>query len=400
VSAARSRRLARAGVALTLVLAADQTVQYTALRDGELFGARAAPFDPPLFTPWQRRAARSVADIAEGREPVGEGSQFDPELGWCPRPGQESELYRHDWAGARLQLEPLAREKTPDMRRVVALGCSFTQGAEVEGRETWSALLDERHGDLEVANLGVAGYGIDQALLRLRRDGLRLAPDEVWLGFMPLASLRITAQFTPTLLHWSTVLGFKPLFTLGPGDELVLVPSPARDLAGFRRLLEDQSVFLAALGSTDLWVRRRPEAWAPWGSSWTHRCAAWRLFTAWRESGGREPERELRDAGGEVYRTLRAIVRAFARESADAGARFRLLVLPSRKDLRSAESDGAYWQALVQELSTGGIEALDLTPAFLAVHAAAEPSFWMPHEHYSPRAHRLVADELERALAR
>src|SRR5262245_40984070 len=162
----RSKALTRALILFAALLVADQIVQHTALADGRFLGHWVIPYDPPLFTDWQRNGAREVAAIAAGDEGKRARSTFDPELGWCPRPGQAFELYRHDWAGCRIQLGELAREKTPGVRRVVALGCSFTQGAEVEGRETWSALLDARHPELELANLGVAGYGVDQALLR------------------------------------------------------------------------------------------------------------------------------------------------------------------------------------------------------------------------------------------
>ena len=396
----RPGRLRRLLVALLVLLGADQAVQWSVLGDGRLFGRRVVPFDPPLFTMWQERRSADVAAIAAGDAELRARSLFDPELGWCPRPGHGLGLYQHDWSGSRLQVAPLSRAKPPGVRRVVTVGCSFTQGAEVEGRETWSALLDARHAELEVANLGQGGYGADQAYLRWRRDGRGLEPDEVWLGFLPESTLRITVQFPPTLNHWSTELGFKPMFVLGPEDDLELVPSPAPDHAAFHALLTDQERFLAAVMRADHWVRRTPWAYAPRGSSWTHWFASTRLFVTWLESGERDPAPYLRDRDGEVVRLLRALVLDFANEVRESGARFRLVVLPSLPDLeRAGGPEGVYWQGLLEDLAARGIECIDTTQALLTVRADVEPSFWMPGRHYSPEANRVVAEVLERALA-
>lgn len=385
---------------LVLVLVgADQAVQWSVLGDGRFLGHRVIPFDPPLFTPWQHHRAAEVAAFAADRA-LAAGSLLDAELGWCPRAGQDRGLYVYDWSGSRVQLGTLAHAKAPGVRRVVAVGCSFTQGAEVEGHETWSALLDARRADLEFANLGQGGYGVDQALLRFRRDGRGLAPDEVWLGFLPESTLRVTTLYPPAANHWSSTLTCKPMFELGSaGDELVLVPSPAPDHAALLALLTDQRAFLAALGR-DRWVRRTPAAWAPRGSSWTHWLASTRLFVSWLESGDRDPAEYLREREGEVARLLRALVLELAREARATGARFRMIVLPSHPDLaRARRPGGTYWSGWLADLAGRGIECLDATPALLAAGADTEPRFWMPGRHYSPEANRVVAEALERALA-
>ena len=395
----RRTLLLRLLLPLGALLVADQLVQHTALADGRFLGHWVIPYDPPLFTDWHHAAALEIAQLADGDAALREKSIFDPELGWCPRPGQDLGLYVHDWAGCRIQLGELAREKTPGVRRAVAVGCSFTQGAEVQGNETWSAVLDARRADLEVANLGVAGYGNDQALLRFRRDGARLAPDEVWLGFMPSATLRVTTHYPPVYGHWASVMTFKPLFTLGAGDELVLVPSPARDFAEYHRLLSDQHAFVAALGETDRWVQRTPAAFAPRGTSWTHWFASTRLFVTWQEAGGRDTAPHLRDPQDDTYRLTRALILQLARESAAAGARFRLVVLPSRADLREARAAGRCWNGLLADLAREGVESIDTTGALLAAGASDDDACWMPMEHYSPRANEIVATALEGALA-
>lgn len=385
-------------VALCALLALDQLVQHTALSDGVFLGQWVIPFDPPLFTEWQKARVADMAAIAAGDEELAATSIYDRELGWCPRPGQRIGRYAYDWSGSRLAQTELARHKDPARRRVVAIGGSFTQGVEVEASESWVHLFAARL-DVELANLGVAGYGVDQAYLRLLRDGLSLEPDEVWLGLMPEAALRLSTNFPPVYRHWSSVVAFKPLFRLDGAGRLTEVANPATDLARAVELLEDQRAFVAAVGGSDFWVRRAPRAFAPRGSDWTHWLASTRLLVTALEGGGRGTARYLGPPETELHRVMLALVRAIDEACRGAGARLRVLVLPSQPDLQDAERRGTpYWSTLARELADGGIEVLDVGPRLLEVGAADddEGRYWMPQSHYSPLANRIVADELAR----
>jgi hypothetical protein len=64
--------------------------------------------------------------------------------------------------------------------RVVMLGDSITFGSAVRDEETFCALMTPRY---DVVNLGVEGYGTDQELLKLEREGLAYHPDVVVLNF-------------------------------------------------------------------------------------------------------------------------------------------------------------------------------------------------------------------------
>jgi len=380
-------------LALAVLAIADQLVVHLALDDGRVLGRWVVPFQPPLFTEWQRSRLRDARAIVAGDEELRARSILDADLGWCPDPGSTLDIYEYDWAGARVGAGPLAREKPPGTRRIVTVGGSFTQGAEVNGADAWPAKVDAAEEALDVANLGIAGYGADQAFLRWRRDGVGLGADEVWLGYMPEATLRITTLFPPVYRHWSSVAAFKPRFRVGADGSLEHVPCPVSDFDDFVRLLEDQEAFLAALGETDLWVRRTPGAFRPLGSSWSHRFALPRLFTTWVESGGRDPAVWLADPQSEVYELLRALVRAFDADARERGVRFRLLVLPSRPDLRSVRSRGSrYWSGLVEELAAEGIDCLDATETLFELDADADGTLWMRNGHYGPLLNERVAE--------
>lgn len=390
-----ARRLPRllALAALTVVLV-DQGLQWTVLRDGRFLSQRVIPFDPPLFSELQDRLLREYEEDLADPARFERTSMFDADLGWCPRPETRRAGRTYDRVGARIGHAALPLERPSGARLVALVGCSFTEGHEVEAHESWAALVEASDADLLVANLGVGGYGVDQALLRARRDALPLEPDEVWLGFYPGGVLRTTTHFPPIQYKWRArgVL-FKPRFVLDTRGEPELVPSPARTPGDVPRLIRSQRDLFDAIADTDLWVRRAPAAYAPRGASWVHRSALARLGVTWYEHRGRDAAAWLRDETSEVHRLHRAMILALRADVEAAGARFRVLILPASPDLaRRAAEGGGYWDSLRVELVGAGVEVLDTSPALAAAGGAEEPGLWMPGGHYSPRANELVAE--------
>jgi hypothetical protein len=393
------RRRVRVLAVLGALLAADQIVQLTLLRGGRLGTRALAPFDPPLFTAAQEEAHRRLQGIARGELEWTLNVRLDAELGWAPLPGSTYGECSYDAAGARIGAVPIAPERRPDVARVVVAGCSFTHGDEVRGEETWPGALDARRADVEVVNLGVGAYGLDQALLRLRRDGLRLAPDEVWMGLLPVAALRVLDQYPPAGNHDTKLVAFKPRFVLGEAGELELVPCPAADVHGVLALLGDADVFHSAL-AVDPWVSNHPAAYAARGSHWTHYFATARFLLTWDEGRRRDPHAWLRDPASEVHRLQLALARAARDDGAAAGARFRYLILPGRRDLsvRSSSAAPAPWAGLVETLERDGIEVIDLSDTLLAAGALEIPERWQPGGHYGPELNAAVAERLSELL--
>jgi len=71
-------------------------------------------------------------------------------------------------------------------KRILMVGDSFLMGLNVPPHQVLPVRLQERIGDgFEVYNMGVLGYGPDQALVRLLDEGLDLDPDIVVLGLFP-----------------------------------------------------------------------------------------------------------------------------------------------------------------------------------------------------------------------
>jgi len=118
--------------------------------------------------------------------------------------------------------------------RAVTLGDSFVWGNEVEADENFSALLDQADNGLQVLNMGVPGYGIDQAILKYDRHGRTYQPDVIVLGIYVPDYERSTVAFTAAP---------KPLFLI-VDDALKLtnspVPAPGAALAQIQNSLSDR----------------------------------------------------------------------------------------------------------------------------------------------------------------
>ncbi|MCB9904773.1 MAG: hypothetical protein H6831_10235 [Planctomycetes bacterium] len=386
-------------LAACVLAACDQVVHYSVLSDGWLMGRRIAPFEPPLFCEAQQKAQEHYLLHATTGRPRQEEFRFDAQLGWAPIPGVPSGPMHFDWAGCRMGPAELAREKRAGVRRLMTIGCSFTLGEEVADDEAWPHRLDAAHDDVEVANLAMGAYGLDQALLRLRRDGLQLAPDEIWLGWLPAASLRVVTLYRPAQRHWSGPTLFKPRFRLNDDGSLLQVPNPATSIAHTAKLISRQDEFYAATWKHDMWVSRAERAYRAFGSSLLHRSALTRLYLTAMERGGRDASDWVLDEGSEVHQLVRALVLETAREARGIDARFKLLVLPGRDDLADRIERGApYWAAVCADFEEAGIEVVDLSDALLAAGALESDEYWMGGGHYSALGNRVVAQTLEAEL--
>src|SRR5438876_3754019 len=119
---------------------------------------------------WRRTRTPENVQL-HNRLPFAHSSQ----LGWELRPGVREDGLTTNSAGLRGQVE-YAPERPAGVRRVIAVGDSFTFGVQVRDDETMPAQLEgalNRRGRWEVLNLAVPGYGTDQQWLRLQQVGFR-----------------------------------------------------------------------------------------------------------------------------------------------------------------------------------------------------------------------------------
>ncbi|MGQ0640625.1 MAG: hypothetical protein ACT4P6_07620 [Gemmatimonadaceae bacterium] len=133
-------------------------------------------FGRALAAAWQPRIQEELS------------SEFDSELGWvAKRSFSAANLYGpavslHTNSRGFRGKEEVADSVPNGKQRAICSGDSFTLGAGVADDAVWCALL--QRDDVETVNMGQGGYGIDQAYLWYKRDGLTLDHDVHFLAFV------------------------------------------------------------------------------------------------------------------------------------------------------------------------------------------------------------------------
>lgn len=295
---------------------------------------------------------------------------FSRTLGWSSRKGLSAEA-----DGARVSVNArgyrgraLALPRPRGLTRVVVLGDSIAFGLHVSDDETFPSLLDARPNGLEVANLSVLGYGPDQELLVLERDGLPLEPDVVVLFFC------LANDFAEAMLPVSLYDGRspKPRFHLEQG-RLVLDATAVSltPLASTLQQLADHSHLYNRVASL---VPRGP---APPGPHWRERYA----------QALQDEERALR--------TSLAIVGRMQELCVPRGIRFLVALMPDRFSYRTKPPLAERFAAA---LAAAGIEVLDLSRRFRDDGLRLTDVALDGTGHLSPDGHRRVSEALEAVI--
>jgi hypothetical protein len=163
-------------------------------------------------------------------------TSFDPELGWCPRPNRQKQrdtgdhlpgeevrtvvTYSTDEYGSRVCP---AADRGGEGISVSTYGDSYCFCREVDDDETFQAALARRL-DTHVGNYGAGNYGLDQALLRLRRD-YEADPTDYVVMVVTASSIARILSVWKHYQEFGNVLAVKPRFVRGD-DGLELVETP------------------------------------------------------------------------------------------------------------------------------------------------------------------------------
>jgi hypothetical protein len=202
--------------------------------------------------------------------------------------------------GYRGREHPLA--KPAGRTRVVMLGDSIAYGAGVKDDETFAALFESRNPRFDVVNLAVGGYGTDQELIRLEREGLRYGPDAVVLHFCLFSDF--ADNRLPTALFDARQP--KPFFTWD----------------GQTLRLHDEHLQLGPLRRIGQWLADDSHAY-------NHLCDLFRMQRAPREPGvwSDRMNGAVADLPAAAELTFR-LIRRMADRAAAAGARFVVAIHP------------------------------------------------------------------------
>ncbi|MEK6862818.1 MAG: hypothetical protein AABW57_01500 [Nanoarchaeota archaeon] len=302
---------------------------------------------------------------------------YDSELGWSRKPftsgfeeGKYSTImFRIDEKGARFN--PFYRKL---QSRISIYGDSFAMSRQVNDDETIAYYLSELT-QTNVLNFGVGNYGIDQSLLRMRREYEKNKTNIVIQAFVPEQILRVVSYWKH-YLEYGNHFGFKPRFEL-ENHKLRLIPNIMDNKEKFNHLIE----LLPEIKRYDYWYERKFKK--DFGAIYD--------FDQRMESNLKWRVRSYKDE--ECFKTFIALIDLFKEDSQDKGFRPILTVLPYKNDiLFSRESNNSYYNNFIEECRNK-LTILDLMENFinldnLDLYFSDNTKYG---GHYSKHGNKLVA---------
>lgn len=150
---------------------------------------------------------------------------YDNELGWC---NQKNNIKIEISQGKKIQYSynhlgsRSIGEFDKNKSKISTFGDSYCLAREVDNLETWQYFLSKRLNS-NVSNFGVGNYGLDQALLRLKREFKNIKVNTVIMAVTPYTITRITSVWKH-FSEFNNVLATKPRY-INLNNELKLVPN-------------------------------------------------------------------------------------------------------------------------------------------------------------------------------
>ena len=342
---------------------------------------------------------------------------YDPELGWVRKPNtsgtERSRGVPMPWSvdGIGARSDPYSEDRPV---AVVAMGDSYTFSRQVEDGDAWPALLGKITG-VRVANFGVGNYGLDQAILRYRREGRIPGAKIAILGVVPETITRVHSAWKHYSEYGNT-FAFKPRFRLS-GGRLEMLPNVITEpgLFGcyhqFLPVLRDRDYFYESKFRHDM--IRSPYLW-----HWLSKPRNRRLVALLRERNLRRKrgncddameaapfrsvmERNLRLAAamygeGECRALFKALVLLFAQEVRAAGVEPVFAMFPQLLDLQCFGVTQPY-QPVMKELGESllVVDGAEILSGDDMAGLYAEDSFG---GHYSAQGNSAVAGLMARHI--
>ncbi len=178
---------------------------------------------------------------------------YDPELGWVRKPNTS-----HDEIGKKetttWHIDERGSRKNPYLgskeSKISCYGDSFTFARQVNDNETWEYYLSELT-KTNVQNFGVGNYGLDQAVLRLKREFPKNPTKIVIMGIVPDTISRILSMWKHYYEYGNT-FGFKPKFKIYDGN-LELLKNPINTEKKF----DEYEKFLSYIQENDFFYKNK-----------------------------------------------------------------------------------------------------------------------------------------------
>lgn len=302
--------------------------------------------------------------------------EYHPVLGWVPQKNKTAVLEKGAIRAGITTNEKgfrgnrnYSRVPASGYKRVLMLGDSFVFGFGVEDHEAFSSVMESRFSNLEMPNLGVAGYGIDQIELSFKNFAGDLKADYVGIGIFPEDFWRATRAFSDS--------GYaKPYYFLQSNGKLQLrnVPVPAR-----YQLKTNQFPEIVALSPFEHILMK----------SMLYRQLRRSFIKLGKNLSLVDPDNT------EEWLLGRVILAQLVDQIRETGAKPFIVIIPCegwmhRKKPTSIE------KSIHRFAKREGVGLVDLTPPFIdAVRASQSEDYFIKDDlHWTPKGHRLAADRI------
>lgn len=307
--------------------------------------------------------------------PEHQHAEHDPLLGWVNMPNANLPDMYGPGVAVRTNAQRFRNDRdfttaVPQGKtRIICSGDSFTFGYGVDNDDTWCERLVALDPHLETVNMGLGGYGVDQAYLWYMRDGASLDHDLHLFAFLTDDFRRMTSD---------RFMGYGKPFLDIRNDSLVVtnLPVPNTSWLARRRALHGEAV--ARLNLVQL-VRR--------------------LLRIDDVSRAAELAERAQHADWRLRGVVARVFTDLKRANDARGSRLVLVYLPGEWDYRPDAQTDAWRQFVRDEAARQGITFLDLVEEIRRVPPTEVDELYAPNAHFSVAGNAWAAEVLYRRLA-
>ncbi len=279
-----------------------------------------------------------------------------------------------------------------------AYGDSFTYCDEVTARQSWQHQFKELTGET-ILNLGVNGYGTDQAYLKLEKYHEHYPSRVLLLGVMA-DDIGRNGSVVANFYLRAPRLSVKPRYAFAADGSMRLRPSPARSEAALAALATVDALEPVARG--DYWYQVRLQRYGfdmLRGRGLPYLLHLGAMVRGMAQYGAAPMDRYyfLRNPRSEPMRITRRILTRFRDRAQDSGARAVVVLHYDDRDMTQHHRLESLARYVIKELGLPLFDVREvLQEALNRGTVRRKAALFMPRHHYSPEANRLIAAGLRR----
>lgn len=314
--------------------------------------------------------------------------QYDPVVGYRFVPGIKARvdheaggyLLRTNQTGFRCRHE-FARQKPPDVFRILLFGDSFTAGDGVSDKHRYGDVLEVLLPRTQVFNFGLSGTGTDQQYLIWREHAAQIEHDLVLIAAQVENIRRVVARYRPyQSAEGEDLVLAKPYFTLEADGSLSLhnVPVP-REPVACGALARGDAAAVDRGGRLE-WLRAPINRLGPGARDLVQRITRYQPVPGYSRAD--HPD----------WRLLEAILRAWVQEIAGPVV---ICPIPLYQYIEGTASPTGFRARFRSLEDSDRVIVHDPLPDFMAHPRAERRRFRFERDvHPTPAAHRVLAESL------